>query len=158
MPTIQPVHPQTAVGRLLDHFHADSRGTVRLESSSSGFAGRNPKNRANRFCRCRAYHSCLARSRVRLARVASIGVLLKVTARVKSVSLEMNCRPDLVSMDRLLARRTIVLRHRRMPRGSKAPRLDCGVDGLTAEQLIAMRKYQRSTGLIPIGARVTIIC
>ena len=32
----------------------------------------NPRNRANRRWRWRAYHCCLIRSRVRLARVASI--------------------------------------------------------------------------------------
>ena len=40
----------------------------------SGTAGANPKNRANRLWRWRAYHCCRARSRVRRLLVASIVV------------------------------------------------------------------------------------
>ena len=39
---------------------------------TDGASGVNPRNRANRLWRSRAYHCCLIRSRVRLARVASI--------------------------------------------------------------------------------------
>ena len=39
---------------------------------ADGASWANPKNRANRRWRWRAYHCCLIRSRVRLARVASI--------------------------------------------------------------------------------------
>ena len=49
--------------------------TSRSRRGASGAPGVNPKNRANRLCRSRAYHCCRARSLVRRLLVASIVVL-----------------------------------------------------------------------------------
>jgi len=58
--------------------------TAHWARAGSAATGMNPRNRANRRCRSRAYHCCRARSLVRRLLVASIVVISAASAAASS--------------------------------------------------------------------------